>query len=120
MQYKEFTRREQQAIRRLVTDMCANYDDKYGCLPLNGICYMFTIISPNSPPCKYFRDAVLPLNPSLETVFSGIRETKPCKICGAEFAPTGRQAYCSEKCRHISRRLATAARVRKHRQQMQM
>ncbi|MCL2775767.1 MAG: cysteine-rich VLP domain-containing protein [Oscillospiraceae bacterium] len=120
MQYKEFTRREQQTIRRLVTDMCANYDERYGCLPLNSTCYMFTVNSPDSSPCKYFRNAVLPLNPFLETVFSGICETKPCKICGTEFEPVGRQAYCSEKCKHTSRRLTTAARVRKHRQKMQM
>jgi len=38
MRYRELTCREQKATRRLITEMCANYDSKYGCLPLNGAC----------------------------------------------------------------------------------
>jgi len=69
----------------------------------------------NSTLCKYFREAVLPLKPELETIFSKIAETKPCKICGEGFIPVGRRTYCSEKCRAKSNRMANVARVRKHR-----
>jgi len=121
MRQREFTRHERKTIRRLITEMCANYDREYGCLPLNGICecHMFTVDSPDRGFCKYFRNTVLPLNPSLEAVFAGIYATKSCKICNAEFAPVGRQAYCSEKCRHAGNRKTTTERVRKHRQKTQ-
>ena len=41
MRIRELTGKEKQEIRRLVKTMCANYDEKYRCLPLNGDCYMF-------------------------------------------------------------------------------
>ena len=30
--YRELTRAERAAIRKLVKDLCANYDHEYGCL----------------------------------------------------------------------------------------
>ena len=62
--------------------------------------------------CKYFREAVLPLNPSLESVFAGNRETKPCKICGMEFVSVGRQAYCSAKCKSEGNRIKSRERMK--------
>ena len=115
MQHRELTCGEQRAIRYLVKEKCANYDEQYGCLPLNGACYMFGVYHTGVAMCRYFRQSVLPENPSLEAVLSGVCETKPCRICGAAFAPIGRQAYCSAKCRDTGKRLATVARVRKHR-----
>ena len=37
---RELTREEKSAIRKLVFSLCANYDREYGCLPLDGPCYM--------------------------------------------------------------------------------
>ena len=37
---RELTREEKRAIRKLVFSLCANYDREYGCLPLDGPCYM--------------------------------------------------------------------------------
>ena len=37
---RELTRDERKGIRKLVTEMCANYDREYGCLPLDCECYM--------------------------------------------------------------------------------
>lgn len=111
---RELTAREKRAIRKLVITECANYDSEYECLPLNGICYMFTIGFNTSSLCKYFQNAVLPLDPALEAVFDH-KPTKPCKRCGKKFPINGRQAYCSNECMEAARREATAARVRKHR-----
>lgn len=116
---RELTRSELRDIRRLVTAMCANYDSQCKeCLPLDGTCYMFGIAYTNSPLCKYFRNAVLPLNPELEAVFNSknVSSLKECKYCGKRFVPTGRQAYCSDACEQNGRLRDTAARVRKHRQ----
>jgi ribosomal protein L37E len=111
--YRELTAREKQAIRRLVISECANYDQVYGCLPLDGACYMFTIAFAGSPLCKWFQNAVLPLDLALEAVFSR-KPLKACKRCGRKFPVNGRQAYC-EACAVPARKAAAAARVRKHR-----
>ena len=37
---RELTRAERAAIRKLVKCWCANYDREYGCLILDGPCYM--------------------------------------------------------------------------------
>lgn len=113
--YRELTAREKQAIRRLVITECANYDHEYECLPLNGTCYMFTIAFVNSSLCKYFQNAVLPLDPALEAMFSR-QPVKPCKLCGRKIPVRGRRAYC-EACAVTARKERTAARVRKHRKQ---
>ena len=115
-QHRELTAREKQAIRRLVTSECANYDHEWGCLPLDGTCYMFTIAYVNSSQCKYFQNAVLPLDPALEAVLSR-RPTKPCMRCGRKIPVQGRRAYCGP-CALSARKAATAARVRKHRGEM--
>jgi hypothetical protein len=99
--------------------MCANYDSHYKeCLPLDGTCYMFCIAYTSSPLCKYFKNAVLPLNPELEAVLEGGGKSalKECKFCGSGFVPTGRQAYCSDACEQKGRRRDTAERTRKYRQ----
>lgn len=113
---RELTAREKGAIRRLVTSMCASYDPEYECLPLDGTCYMFTIAFNTSSLCRYFRNAVLPLDPALEAVFTG-QPVKPCKRCGRRFPVRGRKAYCSDACTETARKAATARRVRKHRKQ---
>jgi len=119
MQIRELTGRERQAIRRLVKASCANYDADYGCLPLDGDCYMFYgVAHTNSALCKYFRRAVMPLAPELERIFNGgaMPDTKPCEVCGRAFPLNGRQAYCSEKCAAIGRRKSVADNVRAYRE----
>ena len=111
---REMTAKERREIRKLVTTLCANYDHEYGCLPLDSECYMFGKWYTGNF-CKYFQNSVLPTNPELEASLMRKHAT-PCKMCGREFTPNGRQAYCSEKCRQSAKRMAVAARVRKHRQ----
>ena len=113
-QSRELTRKEKRAIRKLVAGQCASYDHEYECLPLDGTCYMFTIAFNTSSLCKYFRDVVLPLDPTLEAVFTG-KPLKPCQRCGRKFPANDRRAYCGAACADAARREATARRVRKHR-----
>jgi hypothetical protein len=61
---RELTRDERAAIRKLVMSMCANYDPVCGCLPLDCPCYMLGKCW-TGPYCKYFQDAVLPLDSAL-------------------------------------------------------
>lgn len=115
---RELTRHERAAIRKLVIGMCANYDPEYGCLPLDyGGCYMLDKCWTGAY-CKYFCNAVLPLDPILEATLTG--RTAPaldtCAACGKPFVPDGRQAYCSPACQAEGNRRRSRERMRKKRQ----
>lgn len=63
--------------------MC-DYDREYGCLPLDGPCYMLGKCWTGAY-CRYFRDAVLPNDPVLEAALTAegpVPETRPCRSVG--------------------------------------
>ncbi len=96
--YRELTRAERAAIRKLVVSLCANYDSGYGCLPLDCECYMLGKCWTDAY-CKYFREAVLPNDPVLAASLSGCTvETRSCTLCGEVFPVHGKQVYCSTAC----------------------
>lgn len=102
---RELTRHERAAIRKLVVGMCANHDSEYGCLPLDyGRCYMLDKWWTGAY-CKYFQNAVLPLDPVLEATLTGrkVPELDVCAICGKPFISEGKQAYCSPVCANTAR-----------------
>lgn len=115
---RELTREERREIKQLVTSMCANYDREHGCLPLDyGRCYMLDKCWMGGL-CKYFRDAVLPLNPALEASLlneDATEHTKACVVCGAHFKPSGRAVYCSGNCRLAGSREKERNKKRKQR-----
>lgn len=113
---RELTADERREIRRSVIAECANYDSEYGCLPLDCECYMLNKWYTGSL-CGYFESSVLPTNPALERSLKSEppTNTKPCAICGKPFPKAGRKTYCSEKCRDIGQRTASAKRAQKYR-----
>jgi len=115
---RKLTREERREIKRLVADMCANYDRQYGCLPLDyGGCYMIDKWWTGSF-CKYFKNAVLPLNPALEASLfceGAPSQEKICPVCGKAYIPTTSQAYCSDACRVTGQREGARRRQRKRR-----
>jgi len=108
---RELTYSERKAIKKLVVRECCNYDKDYGCLQLEDCCYMLGKYWTGSY-CKHFRNAVLPLNPSLEVALTGQGETQPCAECGTHFSACGRRIYCSDKC-------ASTAKKKKQQKYMQ-
>ena len=113
---RELTCDERAAIRKLVTDMCANYDPEYGCLPLECPCYMLGKCWTGAY-CRCFQCAVLPLDPKLEATLTG-REAPAvhtCAACGKPFVPEGKQAYCSPACQKAGNRRRSKKRMRKMR-----
>lgn len=101
---RELTRAERAAIRKLATSMCANYDAKYGCLLLDGECYMILKWWTGAY-CKYFQDAVLPLDPALEAALTDKTvNMRPCDVCGQPFPSRTNQAYCSTICANKARK----------------
>ena len=114
---RELTREERAAIRSLVVKWCANYDRGYGCLPLDCECYMLGKYWTGAY-CRYFREAVLPLDPRLEAALAAdgaASDFKSCPVCGRAFAPKGRQVYCSPACQAEGNRQKSRARMRNKR-----
>lgn len=114
---RELTREERTAIRSLVVKWCANYDRDYGCLPLDCECYMLGKCWTGAM-CRYFRDAILPLDPKLEAALSAdgpAQEFKSCPVCGRAFVPSGRRRYCSPACQAEGNRQKSRARMRNKR-----
>ena len=95
---RELTAKERSGIKTLAVKMCANYDgtDKI-CLPLDDTCYMFGKYWTGGY-CKYFKSAVLPLEPALLVTLIGGMESRQCGICGGNFPKNGKRAYCSAGC----------------------
>jgi hypothetical protein len=106
---------ERGAIKSLVVSECANYDSGCKmCLPLDCACVMLGKQLTGGE-CKYFKNAVLPLDPALENALSGgepfMGKTRSCSLCGKPFRVSGnRAAYCKD----------CSARARKRRQREYM
>jgi len=116
--YRELTRTERTAIKKLVKDSCANYDHEYGCLLLDDNCYMFYGVAfTNTGMCKYFRNAVLPTDPALEAVLTGgvPVEMRSCEFCGSDFPADGKKVYCSDNCAGKAHRRQQRDHIRKKR-----
>ena len=77
-------RSERATIRKLVTELCANYDsqDKI-CLPLDSPCYMLNKWWTGAY-CRYFEKAVLPVDAALESAITGEDTSMRQKICPVE------------------------------------
>lgn len=113
---RELTRQEKAAIRALVTKWCANYDREYGCLPLGCECYMLGKCWTGAY-CRYFQEAVLPLDPALEASLTapGRAETRLCPVCGRPVPVDGKRLYCSAACRGVALREQKRSYMRKKR-----
>ena len=114
---RELTRQEKAAIRSLVKRWCANYDKDAGCLPLDAPCYMLGKCWTGAY-CRYFREAVLPLDPVLEAALTAggpAPETRLCPVCGRAFLPDGRTRYCSPACAGTALREQKRAYMRRKR-----
>jgi hypothetical protein len=119
--HRELTRSERSAIKKLVRDLCANYDYEHGCLLLEDNCYMFYGVAyTNTGMCKYFRKAVLPTDPALEAVLTGAEavEMRPCAVCGTAFVPVTSKAYCTDACAGKARRKQKRDSIRRKRGEM--
>jgi len=103
MNGRELKRNEKVKINRLVAKHCASFDEEYGCLPLDGECYMKTVGFNDSPMCKYFQQSVLPLDAEVQKIFYG-GEVEVCRYCGTVFPKNGKRQYCSDHCNYKARR----------------
>lgn len=108
--YKRLTQEQMPGVRRLVRQ-CCNYDhgecvaldDGAGCCCVQTISYSLL--------CKWFRAAVLPLDPVLEASLLG-GPTKRCAGCGEAFVPGSNRAKYCQPCSKKRRKTKEAARQR--------
>ena len=114
---RELTTREKSMIKRSVVRNCANYDDYYKeCLPLDGTCYMMTIGFTDSSLCRYYEQAILPVEDEIREILQSSNQAlKECQVCGRKFAAEGNQRYCCGACATIAKKKADALRARKYR-----
>ena len=110
--YKRLTKEQMPAIRRLVRQ-CCNYDhgecialdDGAGCECIQAISYSLL--------CKWFRAAVLPLDPALELSLLG-GTTKRCASCGEAFVPGSNRAKYCLACGKVHQRKMDAEKHRRN------
>ena len=102
MAARELTRDEKKKNPPSGHGMCANYDGESGlCLPLDCSCYMLHKCWTGAY-CRYFRNAVLPLDPKLEIALTGegmAPELRTCAVCGKAFLPEGRKPTAPKPAR---------------------
>ena len=69
------------------------------------------------PLCRYFRAAVLPLDPALEGALTAPApvETRACPLCGRPALLGGRRRYCSPACAQAAHRKQQRDHMRKKR-----
>ena len=108
------TTKELRAIRRLITEECANYNIETGCHRLDCPCCPMLIKLYTSGGCNYFFRSVLQLDKELMASLSG-KSVKKCKYCGQPFPQNGRQTYCSDWCKAKGKNAANAKWMRKNR-----
>ena len=115
---RELTRQERAAIRRLVTDLCANHDNQDRlCLPLDCPCYMLHKWWAGSF-CRYFPGGGAAGGPGAGICHyrrGHFPETENMPGLRQGYLPTS-QAYCSDSCRAFARRKSERERKRRIRQ----
>ena len=97
--------------KKLIQRLCANYDGGE-CLVLDcdcPQCHSYSLL------CRYFREAVLPVDKELHAEIYGSDKRKKCESCGKMFVPTGNRAKYCGYCAKVEERKRTRERVRRHR-----
>lgn len=96
------TPKQRRKANALIKRLCANYDDG-NCLMLDDgePCVCVQSIS-YSLLCKYFRKAVLPVEPKLEAEILGNTKGAVCSLCGVPIEKSGnRKKYCTACARKV-------------------
>lgn len=108
----KMTKVQYRAVKDLAVRMCANYDRPTGdCLLMDEACWQ---VCCSSGLCRYFKEAVLPLDRVLYADLVKPGSLKVC-ACGRSFVPASNRAkYCPE-CAIAERRKQKALCERKRR-----
>ena len=112
---KPLSPKQVKRVNRLVKKECCNFDSG-NCILLDDgePCHCPQLIS-CSLLCRWFSDAVLPLDKELFAELYALEEKRRCTVCGTPFASKSNNAkYCPDCRKKITRKQA-AERMRKKR-----
>ena len=112
---KPLSSKQVKRVNRLVKKECCNFDNG-NCILLDDgeACHCPQLIS-CSLICRWFSDAVLPLDGELFAELYAPEEKRRCTVCGMPFASKSNNAkYCPDCRKKITRKQA-AERMRKKR-----
>lgn len=109
---KRINDKRRRKINRLVKAECCNYQQGNCLLLDDGEPVSCPQLISSSLSCRWFRDAVLPIDKELHAEIMGQTALKKCSVCGQPFrAVSNRAKYC-ERCRKSERRKHEDERVR--------
>ena len=92
---------QKRAAYKLIRDECCNLDPDGYCIMLDCKCPQ---LQSESLICKWFQEAVLPLNKELHAEITGSTNRKPCAVCNRLFVPLSNRAlYCAECAAKVRR-----------------
>lgn len=98
---KTMTATQKRSAAALIRAECCNCFDGE-CVALDCACPQ---ISSYSLICKWFAEAVLPLDKALHAEIMGADGVKQCAVCGRQFrAVSSRAKYCSECAKEMRRK----------------
>ena len=96
---------QKRATYKLIREECCNLDPDGFCIPLDCRCPQ---LQSDSLICKWFQDAVLPLDKELHAEINGSSNLKPCAVCKRLFVPPSNRAqYCAECAAKVRRQKDT-------------
>ena len=101
--------------KKLIRKSCCNFSQgECLCLDNGESCTCAQMIT-RTVVCKWFREAVLPLDPKLHSELVPIKSGKMCKTCGKPlYSRSSNIKYCS-KCAYEEKKKRDAERKRKRR-----
>lgn len=113
---RELPKSEKREIKTLVKQYANFRKEEQECLPLDSCCFMINKAYTGTL-CKYFKNALLPLNLNLERVLTKNYDIsqKKCGICGGIFNAVKNKRYCSDRCKVIAKKQVNRERARKYR-----
>ena len=112
---KPLSPKQVKRVNRLVKKECCNFDNGNCILLDDGEACLCPQLISCSLLCRWFSDAVLPLDSELFAEFYAPEEKRRCTVCGAPFASKSNNAkYCPDCRKKITRKQA-AERMRKKR-----
>lgn len=96
------TPKQSRRVNALIRKLCCNYDNGYCILLDDGYkCVCPQLITYSHIICKWFRNAVLPIDKELYIQLTKPKDTKHCSVCGKPYtAPNNKFKYC-DICRKI-------------------
>lgn len=97
--------KQSRSVNKLIRQECCNYDNG-NCILLDDgeVCVCPQTITYSHIICKWFKNAVLPIDKDLHTEITKPKNLKRCANCGKNFSSNANKTKYCDNCRIIVRR----------------